>query len=158
MPAVVVALVALGVVVVGCTATEPTPSGTATTSAVATSEPAASPTEEPAPTLVPDGTADENLPFFAQIVQDVWAGPDSVSGRAYIDALSSAGFDKGSMQVTQDMTTVGNAAESIQFSVLIGEDCLVGQVGPATGQAVTVVLPVLGTGTCLLGDTRPIDW
>nr|WP_208388308.1 hypothetical protein [Microbacterium halimionae] len=152
----VVALASLGVIVAGCTATPITPSPTVTKSPVATAEP----TVDAAPALVPNGTADENLPFFAQIVQRVWdgGGSDAVSGRAYIDALSAAGFDKASMQVTQDMTTVGNPAESIQFSVLLGEDCLVGQVGPATGEAVSVVLPVLGTGTCLLGETRLIDW
>ncbi len=62
------------------------------------------------------------------------------------------------MQVTNDKTTVGNPAESIQFSVHWGGDCLVGQVGPATGAPVTVVLPALEGGGCLVGETRPIDW
>ena len=46
--------------------------------------------------------------------------PSSVAGRAYIDALVAAGFDKAAMQVTPDQTTVGNPAESIQFSVRWG--------------------------------------
>ena len=66
----------------------------------------------------------------------VWATPDQVSGRAYIDALVAAGFDKSAMQVTPDQSTVGNPAESIQFSVRWGEECLVGQVGPSTGAPV----------------------
>ena len=62
------------------------------------------------------------------------------------------------MQVTQDQSTVGNAAESIQFSVVWNGECLVGQVGPATGQPVAIVLPVLADGSCLVGETRAIDW
>ncbi|QCQ18125.1 hypothetical protein EHF32_05055 [Microbacterium sp. RG1] len=88
----------------------------------------------------------------------VWAGPDQVAGRAYIDALTAAGFDKAAMQVTPDQSTVNNPAESIQFSVRWGDECLIGQVGPATREAVTVVEPILSDGTCLIGRTRAIDW
>ncbi len=63
------------------------------------------------------------------------------------------------MQVTQDLTTVGNPVESLQFSVRWGEDeCLIGQVGPSTGEPVTVVVDQLAEGRCLVGNTRPIDW
>jgi hypothetical protein len=108
--------------------------------------------------LHPDGTAEENLPFFTSVTLTVAATPDNVHGRAYIDALVAAGFDKSAMQLTPDESTVGNPAESIQFSVRWGEQCLVGQVGPSTGSPVTVVVPVLAEGTCLIGETRPIDW
>ncbi len=144
----------LGVIALaGCTVPEPSPSTTASATATATEEPFAD-----APELVPDGTADDNLPFFAEIVAQVWNGPDQASGRAYIDALTAAGFDKAAMEVTADESTVGNAAESIQFSVRWGDECLVGQVGPATGAPVSVVLPGLPDGGCMLGQTRPIDW
>lgn len=109
-------------------------------------------------TLMREGTAADNLPIFATVTNSVWATPDQVSGRAYVDALVGAGFEKAAMQVTHDQSTVGNPAESIQFSVRWGEECLVGQVGPAIGAPVTVVVPVLAEGTCLVGDTRPIDW
>ena len=140
-------------VLAGCTASpQPVPSS-----------PTAAPTPTPTATVAPivfepDGTAADNLPWFMQIVRQVWAGPDQVKGRAYVDALVAGGFDKAAMQVTKDESTVGNPAESIQFSVLWKGECLVGQVGPATGDPVAVVLPELGTGTCLLGETRPIDW
>jgi hypothetical protein len=75
-----------------------------------------------------------------------------------VDALVAAGFDKSAMQLTPDQSTVGNPAEAIQFSVLWKETCLVGQVGPATGAPVTVVVPALADGSCLIGSTRPIDW
>jgi hypothetical protein len=124
----------------------------------ATVAPTPSPTASAAGRLVQGGTASENLPLFESVTAAVWASPEQVSGRAYIDALVASGFDKSAMQVTPDETTVGNPAESIQFSVRWGEECLVGQVGPATGTPVAIVVPVLTEGTCLVGQTRPIDW
>ncbi|QIG41300.1 hypothetical protein G5T42_14425 [Microbacterium sp. 4R-513] len=149
-------------VLTGCAAGPPdTPSASATASLPAPSPSgtaSASATAAPALVLRPDGSASDNLAYFTSIVAAVWAGPDRASGRAYIDALATAGFDKGAMQVTNDESTVGNPAESIQFSVLWAGECLVGQVGPATGEPVTTVLPVVGEGSCLIGQTRPIDW
>lgn len=130
----------------------------ATPSAV-TSTPTPTAAETPStPSFIASGSAADNLPLFTQVVQAVWAGPDRAAGRAYVDGLVSAGFDKTQMQLTPDETTIGNPAESIEFSVRWGEDCLVGQVGPSTGDPVTTVLPGLAAGGCLLGQTRPIDW
>ncbi|QMU98801.1 hypothetical protein FVO59_14750 [Microbacterium esteraromaticum] len=76
-----------------------------------------------------------------------------------MDALTQAGFAKENMQVTADRSTVGNPAESLQFSVAwSATECLVGQVGPSTGDPVTAVLPRLADGACLVARTRPIDW
>lgn len=144
--------VAVATALTGCT-DSPEPAPTATASLTPTAE--AAPTAE-APTLVPEGDASANLPYFSQIVQSVAAGPDT--GRAYVDALVAGGFDKGAMQVTENQSTVGNAAESMQFSVRWGDECLIGQVGPSTGQPVAVVMPGLAAGRCLVGNTRPIDW
>jgi hypothetical protein len=142
-----------------CTAPAPSPEPSTSAPAPSSSaSPSATATTPAAPVLVPDGTADDNLPLFRQVVAAVWAGPDQVAGRAYIDALVAAGFDKGAMQVTPDQTTIGNPAESIQFAVRWGAECLVGQVGPAIGEAVTLVAPGLVDGGCLLGTTRAIDW
>lgn len=131
-------------------APSPSPTRTATEASDATAD---------APVLHPNGAAADNLPLFAEITANVWAQTGSASGRAYIDALVAAGFDKSAMQVTEDLTTVGNPAESVQFSVRWGEDaCLVGQVGPSTGEPVTMVMDQLAEGRCLVGQTRPIDW
>lgn len=129
------------------------PTGSATASATPT------PTPDSGPELLADGTAADNLPLFAAVTAQVWASDHRAEGRAYIDALVAAGFTKDHMQVTADRTTVGNPAESLQFSVAWGTDeCLVGQVGPSTGEPVTVVVPQLAEGRCLVGSTRPIDW
>ena len=133
---------------------DPTPSPSASGGAPT---PSSAPTSA-APTLVPDGTATDNLPLFTAVTAAVWNSDQQVVGRAYVDALVAAGFDKAAMQVTNDQTTVGNPAESIQFSVRWGDECLIGQVGPATGEPVTVVVPLLAEGTCLIGETRAIDW
>ncbi|WP_247956109.1 DUF6993 domain-containing protein [Microbacterium galbinum] len=109
--------------------------------------------------FVPDGSAEDNLPIFTQTAQGVWDSEQRGEGRAYIDALVGVGFDKAAMQVTNDQSTVGNAAESLQFSVRWGDtECLIGQVGPSTGQLVTQVMPQLAEGRCLIGTTRAIDW
>ena len=126
--------------------------------ASASPAPSVSPTAS-GPTLLPDGSADDNLPLFTAVADAVWASDQRGAGRAYIDALIAAGFDREAMQVTQDSSTVGNPAESLQFSVRWGEkECLIGQVGPSTGQAVTAVMPQLAEGRCLVGTTRSIDW
>lgn len=153
-----VGLVIVAVSLLGCTGVI-APEQAPTTSATQPS-PSASPTEPAAPQLIPDGTAEENLPLFSQVTAQVWQSDQKALGRAYIDALTAAGFDKAKMQVTNDRSTVGNPAESLQFSVAWGErQCLVGQVGPSTGeQPVTAVMAQLAEGRCLVGSTRPIDW
>ena len=155
------AVLLAGLALAGCTQSPaPEPSGGPTGSGSSAGGPDASPTSTaaPEPTLVPDGTAADNLPLFTAVTASVWASEERAAGRAYVDALVEAGFDKAVMQVTRDLSTVGNPAESIQFSVRWGDECLIGQVGPATGDPVTVVVPVLAEGTCLVGETRPIDW
>ena len=107
---------------------------------------------------MPDGSAEDNLPLFALVMEKVWESEAKSKGRAYIDALVDAGFTRADMEVTRDKSTVGNPAESIQFSVLWGSDCLIGQVGPSTKTPTAVVLPELPEGGCLVGETRPIDW
>jgi hypothetical protein len=155
----VIAAVLVAEALTACSPGEPgpTPTTTAPTTDGAPS-PSATPTAPAAPALVPDGTAEDNLPLFSSVTAAVWATDARVTGRAYVDALTAAGFDKAAMQVTEDMSTVGNPAESIQFSVRWDDQCLVGQVGPATGDPVTVVVPVLAEGNCLIGQTRAIDW
>lgn len=137
------------------------PGGGDVTTAPPTSSPVPTATPTPTPTgpvLVPDGSADDNLSLFTSVVNAVWATPEQAQGRAYVDALAAAGFDKGAMQVTQDLSTVGNAAESMQFSVRWDDECLVGQVGPSTGAPFTTIVPLLEGDLCLVGRTRPIDW
>ncbi|MFF7292426.1 DUF6993 domain-containing protein [Microbacterium sp. NPDC008134] len=144
--------VAAALVLAGCVG-DPEPSPTS-------GSPSPTVTDAPAEVVfLPDGSADDNLPIFAQTAKGVWESEQRGEGRAYVDALVAVGFDKAAMQVTNDQSTVGNAAESLMFSVRWGDsECLIGQVGPSTGQLVTQVMPQLAEGRCLIGATRAIDW
>ncbi|MFD5225624.1 DUF6993 domain-containing protein [Microbacterium sp. NPDC058342] len=143
-------------VLTGCTGV---PGPGASTTAPPPSGAVSAPPTPAEPQLVPEGDGTDNLPLFAAVTARVWASADRAEGRAYVDALVSAGFPKERMQVTADRSTVGNPAESIQFSVAWGEsDCLIGQVGPSTGEPVTSVMAQLADGRCLVGATRDIDW
>lgn len=147
-------MIALATALTACT-----PEPDATGDPTAAPEPAPTATTPAEPTLVADGSAADNLPVFAAVTAQVWASAENVRGRAYVDALVAAGFDKAAMQVTADESTVGRPAESILFSVRWGEtECLIGQVGPSTGEPVTVVADQLAEGRCLVGATRAIDW
>jgi hypothetical protein len=138
----------------GCSLLSPAPSPSPSPSA----EPAAEPTAPAAPSLQPTLSAGENLAFFDSVNQGVIAADGNAGGRAFIDALVAAGFDKAAMQVTGDRTTIDTPADSIQFSVAFQGECLIGQYGPASGGYHGAVRPMLGTGSCLVGQTRPIDW
>lgn len=158
------AALALTITLSACTASDggsPSSHASASASGAASSAPgvdASTGAQEPA-AFLPDADATANLPIFTEVVNTVWASDARGEGRAYIDALVATGFsDKTAMQVTPDQTGIGQTAESILFSVRWQGSCLVGQVGPATGDPVTAVQQVLPGDVCLIGTTRPIDW
>lgn len=139
--------VVLGLLLTGCA-----PQSQTSTDRV---EPSAS---TPVPTFDPNASADDALALFDSVNRSTLETDADAGGRAFIDGLAAAGFDKAAMQVTADQTTIGHPADSIQFSVRWGDTCLIGQNGPAVGGYHSTLAPVLGTGTCLIGSTRPIDW
>lgn len=140
-----------------CTAEpeSPEPSVSATSKKPAPGLPTLQP--GPPPEFFPDGTAAENLPFFDYTNIMVILNGDDIGGPQIIDGLATAGFDKSEMQVSRDTTPTGLQADSIQFSVAFHDECLIGQWGTSTGYHSMVAAP-LGTGQCLVGETRPIDW
>ncbi len=150
------AAVALSVGLSACSPSEPADSApTASRRPDATAGPSA-PAPDPAPTLRPGGGAEQNLDYFDWVNERVVQADGEPDGRAFIDGLIAAGFDRAAMEVTPDRTAVDLAADSIQFSVRIGDECLLGQWG-GTGYA-SHVTGVLSTGRCLVGRTRHIDW
>lgn len=112
------------------------------------------------PELVPDGNAEDNLPFFQETLRQFSAGTAEVQGEPIVNHLAAAGFDKGKMQVSFDRSKTDLVADSIYVSVRFDDQCLVGQVVHEDRSVVGLVEPALGPNTdiCLIGTTRPIDW
>jgi len=102
----------------GCTSATPTPSATSTSSSASSSRTA---TPAPAPSYRPDGTAQANKAWFDSVNTKLFAANSGANGRAIIDSLVSAGFDKAAMQVTPDRTSINGGVDSILFSVKIGD-------------------------------------
>jgi hypothetical protein len=143
-----------------CIGQSPAPTVTADSGGSSPAEESGSPTPTPAakPALVAGGTAAENKPFFDEVNQQYFLAAGNVipEGRGVIDNLVSVGFIKADMQVTADRTAIDLPVDSLVFSVLMGDQCLVGQFSPQ-GYS-TIIAPKLSTGSCLVGLTRTIDW
>ncbi|MPY09242.1 hypothetical protein FNH21_00600 [Arthrobacter sp. KR32] len=83
-------------------------------------------------------------------------GQDSVT-RDQVRAAIERGFaDEGAVperiEVSVDRTPTGLDVDAIQAAGLIGDRCVVGEV--REGAVSAVVLPVLATGLCFVGDQR----
>jgi hypothetical protein len=141
-------------VLTGCTPQVPSSSSAPTATSVA--RPSVSPSPTPVPSFVAGGTAHANKAYFDSINSAQIAANNSVTGKAIIDALVAAGFDKASMQLTPDKTSINGNADSVLFSVRIGDSCLLGQHSGA--EYVSSVQKALQSEACLVGQTRPIDW
>ncbi len=111
------------------------------------------------PAFDPTGTAAANLSFFnwvnAKTISEKQGKP---AGPDFINGLIAAGFDRSKMQVTPDTTAAGLQADSIQFSVQMGTQCLIGQWGAGSNGYQSEVANVIDGIGCLIGKTRPIDW
>lgn len=113
------------------------------------------------PSATPTGaTASARKSEFDAAAQSVIDAHKKPGGKDFINALVAAGFDKTHMQVTPDRTSIGYEAGSVQFSVRVGDQCLIGQYGYGAKKVGyhSLVTPVLSTGACLIGRTRAIDW
>ncbi len=142
-----------------CVSPSPTPTSSRPSASSEAPSPVPSTTPTPTvPALDPSGTAADNKAFFDLVNRTVLVKNQAAVGRDFIDALVAAGFHKADMQLTVDTTTIGLKANSIQFSVRINGGCLIGQNGESSGGYQSIVTPLLATGNCLVGDTRPIDW
>jgi hypothetical protein len=149
------ATVLAATLLVACTQAPADTSPQPTSTKTPTSSQDPDPTPPADPEFVPEGSAEDNLPYF-DFVNSAFLSGGNPGGRAIIDNLVAAGFAKEAMEVTADRTPLGSDVDSLQFSVRIGEECLIGQAG-AAGYAATVA-PALATGSCLVGKTRAIDW
>ncbi|WP_025133654.1 hypothetical protein [Leucobacter sp. PH1c] len=119
---------------------------------------ASAPAPEIAPELVPGGTAEENLPYFTEVLRTYTAGEGPVQGAPIVQAVTDAGFDPALMQVSFDRTKTNLDADNIFVSVRAGAECLIGQVVAADRSFVAVTEPAVGPqqDICLIGTTAPI--
>ncbi len=154
LPRPVISLVGVALLVAalaGCVG-EPMPVPTYTPTGSAT--PSATPDADPV--FRPNGSAAANQQYF-DFVNQAWNNAHQMSdGRSIVDNLVAAGFTKADMEVTADTTALNIPVDGIQVSVRIKQECLIAQFSNAgyTG----ILAPVLATGKCLVGQTRPIDW
>ncbi len=148
--------VALGLLGSGCAPSGSTPVPTYTPVSTATVSATSTPAAPADPVLRPGGSALANQEFFTFVNSRFFAAHGKSDGRSIVDNLVAAGFVKNDMEVTPDQTSIGIPADSIIVSVRIKSSCLIGQFA-ASGYTDTIG-PVLGTGGCLVGATRPIDW
>lgn len=118
------------------------------------------PVPEVAPELVPDGTAEDNLPYFTELIRSYAAGEAPITGEPVAQAVIDGGFDPTMMQFSFDESKTGLVADNIFVSVRIGADCLIGQLVTADRGFVTAVEPAVGPAAdiCLIGTTRAVDW
>jgi hypothetical protein len=107
--------------------------------------------------LVPGGTAEQNLPYFEQVIAGVVAADAEAPGSSVVDALVAGGFAKESMQLTADETSIGLDADTVLVSVRLGDSCLLGQYGPKSDGVHAVVAAPIATGACLVGRTVPLE-
>ena len=82
------------------------------------------------------------------------AAASSPTGADFISALEAAGFRRGSLEVTADVTSARLAAPSIQFSARVGDSCLIGQYGPDGSSYRSVLAAPITTGDCLIGTQK----
>ena len=150
------------VALAGCVPTAPdnvnrTSTPSASSAPSTTSEPVTPKnTAAPAPSFLSGGSAEANKAWFDTTNTRLIGANSEANGRAIIDSLVAAGFDKAAMQVTPDKTSINGGVDSILFSVKIGDSCLLGQRGG--GGYSSAIEPVLKSGLCLVGKTRAIDW
>ena len=135
-----------------------------TPKALPTSKPTATPTSSSTavalPAYNPKGSASDNLAYFNKVGGELFASDQataaSTQGVVIVNWFVARGFDKANMEITPDKTAIGLAAWNIDFSVKFGTTCILGQAGNVGFQSSTV--PILATGKCLIGQTRPINW
>lgn len=110
------------------------------------------PTASTAPMVpTPEPSGADDLARFDGVNRGVIAADESPGGFAFVDALAEAGFDRASIEVTADTTTLGERADSIQFAVRVDDRCLIGQYGEGSDGYRSMEAGVLGTGGCLVG-------
>lgn len=152
----IVAAIAVVLALSGCTGGA-SPTSPPSPSVSSSSAPA---TRTPAPdvplVVTPETPADVARNIFDAVNGHTLSNNPRALGPDFVAALEAAGFPREQLEVTADTTSVGLEAGSIQFAVRWGDSCFIGQNGAGSAGYHSETVPVLATGKCLVGDTRPI--
>ena len=111
----------------------------------------------PKPDYFPEGTAVDNRPLFDWVLGHTVLIDAKDPGRLMVKALVEAGFNKAAMQLTPSISGTGKPADSIIVSVQFNKSCLMGQ-RMLDKSFSSSVESALGSGGCLVGKTRKIEW
>jgi hypothetical protein len=111
----------------------------------------ASPTPTADPTLLPEASAKDNLYYFTWVIEKTLAADPAADSYAIAQAVGAAGFDPATVQFTFSRTAAGLAADTSEVAVQFAGECLVGQFGPVAPKVISLVMPLLASGGCLLG-------
>lgn len=147
------ALASAAVVLAACTTTGG-PASPTTPSSAPTVDPGVNSLPTAEPTLHPGGTAEQNKQYWDATIERYVSLVGIGTGDTLTSHLRDAGFDLSTVEMTYDVTAAGYAPESIEVSVRFGDECLLADV--RNGGWATSIGPVLGTGKCLIGSTRPV--
>jgi hypothetical protein len=143
----------LALALAGCSATKDDPTIAASNRVPVSAAPPSAPPRSAG--VASRAAAALELAVFNRVNRRTVLRNHAADGSAFIDGLVAAGFRRGAMEVTEDRTTIGLPAPSVQFSVLWKGVCLIGQYGPESGGYHAVATAPVA-GRCLVGKTRPI--
>jgi len=110
--------------------------------------------EEAVYEFIPEGSAEDNLPFFTQVLEDSGAGAPGGELSNALEALIAAGFDPATMSHTAASSKIELPVDSISLAVAFNNQCLIGQFS-TTWLETQVALPT-PTG-CLIGDIVELE-
>jgi hypothetical protein len=136
----------------GCVPSTPTPVPTQTAAEPSAAPSATAPAE---PVLVEGGTAEENKAYFDKVNGLYFERNGIAASQSLFDNLVASGFRAQDIEVTEDRTSLDLQADSVVISVRIKGECLVGGFAQAGYKG--IIAPLLGTGSCLIGTTLPIN-
>lgn len=105
--------------------------------------------EEAVYEFIPEGSAEDNLPFFAQVLENAGAGAPGSELTTILDALTTAGFDPATISHTAASSKIELPVDSLSIGVRIKDQCLIGQFSNTWLE--TQVVPLTLSG-CFIGD------
>ena len=110
--------------------------------------------EEAVYEFIPEGSAEGNLPYFAQVLENAGAGAPGSELATILEALTTAGFDPAAISHTAASSKIELPVDSLSIAVTVKEQCLIGQF--STTWLETQVAHLTPTG-CLIGDIVELE-